>query len=412
MMNGVSVVSPSEVNVAIHLPASKSICNRALVIQALAKEKGQVSHLSDCTDTRVMVKALSEMPDTIDIAAAGTAMRFLTAYLSTCPSTHVLTGTARMRQRPIHILVDALRSLGARITYVENEGFPPLHIEGTTMHGGTLTLDGGVSSQFISALLLIAPTLEGGLTLQLRGTIVSRSYIDLTIRMMRDCGADVRWEGDDRVVVRPKPYRIQSYAVESDWSAASYWYETVALASSATVTLTDLHADSYQGDKRVKEVFALLGVRTDFTDEGVVLTKGGEKVKRLTDSFGDIPDMAQTVVVACCLLDVPFRIGGLRTLKIKETDRIAALEKELGKLGYVLLDEEEGDVLRWDGERCPRQPDALIETYDDHRMAMAFAPAALCMGEIHIAHPEVVSKSYVGYWDDLRKAGFEINKME
>lgn len=414
------VSAPSSLQASIQLPASKSISNRALIIHALSRGNSLPTNLSDCDDTQVMIRALAAAPGAeIDILAAGTAMRFLTAYLSVTPGTHVITGTQRMRQRPIRILVDALRRLGADITYVGEEGFPPLRINGRPLQGAEIELAGNISSQYISALLMIGAVLPGGLKLKLAGDIVSRPYIDLTLRLMHDFGAHACWLGEDCILVQPDGYRDVPFTVESDWSAASYWYQMVALSGQASaeapipacVQLKGLFAHSYQGDSRGADLFARLGVHTEFTNSGVCLTRQGAPARHLNANLVDIPDLAQTFVVTCCLLDIPFRFTGLQSLKIKETDRIAALQTELRKLGYVLHDEQDS-ILSWDGERCPDEPSPVIATYEDHRMAMAFAPASLVLPHIRIADPHVVSKSYLGYWDDLRLAGFRIEERD
>ena len=399
--------APSHIKATIQLPASKSISNRALIIHALSKGNDVLSNLSDCDDTKVMVKALTEGGEVIDILAAGTAMRFLTAYLSSTPGTHIITGTERMQQRPIQILVNALRELGANIEYTRNEGFPPLRIEGAPLAGNEITLKGNVSSQYISALLMIGPILKNGLQLRLTGEVVSRPYINLTLQLMKDFGASARWTSDQSISVEPQPYRCVPFTVESDWSAASYWYQMAVLSSETDIELTGLFRHSYQGDSRGAEVFARLGIETEYTEEGIRLRKNGSCVKRLDEDFVDIPDLAQTFVVTCALLDVPFRFTGLQSLKIKETDRIEALKAEMKRLGYVLYDEDDS-ILYWNGERIEPQACPVIKTYEDNRMAMAFAPAAIHYPTIQIDEPQVVSKSYPGYWDDLRNTGFVI----
>lgn len=402
------LTAPSEVKATIQLPASKSISNRVLIIHALSGGKETLRNLSDCDDTQVMIKALTENNEPIDILAAGTAMRFLTAYLSATPGTHTLTGTQRMQQRPIQILVNALRQLGAQIEYTGNEGFPPLHIYGTELTGDEITLKGNVSSQYISALLMIGPVLKHGLQLHLTGEIISRPYINLTLQLMKEFGAVATWTSDQSIRVEPRPYRSVPFTVESDWSAASYWYQIAALSPAAEIELTGLFRNSYQGDSRGAQLFAKLGVETQYTDRGVRLIKKGALPTRLDEDLVEIPDLAQTFVVTCALLDIPFRFTGLQTLKIKETDRIAALKTELAKLGYVLRDENDS-ILVWDGERCKPQETPVIKTYEDHRMAMAFAPAAIRYPHMQIAEPQVVSKSYPAYWEDLKKAGFLIS---
>lgn len=406
--------APSPIKVAIQLPASKSISNRALIINALGKGSCKPKNLSDCDDTQVMIKALNERNEVIDILAAGTAMRFLTAYLSVTPGERIITGTARMQQRPIQVLVNALRELGAEIEYTGNEGFPPLRIHGTELDLNEIQLKGNVSSQYISALLMIGPVLKNGLTVHLSGEIISRPYINLTLQLMTDFGAEASWTSPNSILVTPKPYKSVPFTVESDWSAASYWYQIVALtckAEKAEIELLGLFRKSYQGDSRGAEVFARLGIATEFTDRGVKLTRSGNLPDRLDEDFIDIPDLAQTFIVTCALLNVPFRFTGLQSLKIKETDRIAALKAELKKLGYILR-EENDSVLIWNGERCEPEALPIIDTYEDHRMAMAFAPAIIHFPEMQIADPEVVSKSYPNYWNDLRKAGFGISEIQ
>lgn len=399
--------APSAIKATIQLPASKSISNRALIINALAESNCTPNNLSDCDDTRVMIKALTQDEETIDIMAAGTAMRFLTAYLSVTPGERIITGTARMQQRPIQILVNALRELGAEISYTNNEGFPPLHIKGVELKGNEITLKGNVSSQYISALLMIGPALKNGLTLHLSGEIISRPYINLTLQLMQDFGAKAAWTSSDSISVAPQPYTSIPFTVESDWSAASYWYQIAALSPKTEIELLGLFRNSYQGDSRGAEVFSRLGITTEFTTKGVKLKKTGKAPERLEEDFIDIPDLAQTFVVTCALMNIPFRFTGLQSLKIKETDRIAALKNELKKLGYVIK-EENDSVLMWNGERCEPEETPVIATYEDHRMAMAFAPAIICHPTMQIADPQVVTKSYPGYWKDLKQAGFQI----
>ena len=402
--------APSQIKATIQLPASKSISNRALIIHALSKGDDVLSNLSDCDDTQVMIKALTEGNEVIDILAAGTAMRFLTAYLSSTPGIHTITGTERMQQRPIQILVNALRELGAHIEYVRNEGFPPLRIEGRELTGSEITLKGNVSSQYISALLMIGPVLKNGLQLRLTGEIVSRPYINLTLQLMNDFGVRAEWTDDHRLKVEPQAYHSTPFYVESDWSAASYWYQIVALSKEAEVTLPGLFKDSYQGDSQVAGIFRSLGVETIYKDKTVILKKNGKSVERLDYDFINQPDLAQTFVVTCALLNIPFRFSGLQSLKIKETDRMAALITEMRKLGYI-LHETDGSVLSWEGERCTTEEHPAIDTYEDHRMAMAFAPTCLALPEILINNPQVVSKSYPRYWEDLRQAGFIIKEV-
>lgn len=409
-MKRIKLTPPKHIQTEIVLPSSKSICNRALIINALAGGKDLPDNLSDCDDTRVMLQALQTMPSTIDIMAAGTAMRFLSAYLSITEGTHVITGTARMQQRPISVLVNALRSLGAQIDYVGNEGYPPLRITGKKLSGGKASLPGNVSSQYISALLMIAPMLEQGLELTLTGEVISRPYIDLTLQLMKDFGAKAEWEGENCLKVAPQPYNSIHYVIESDWSAASYWYEMTALSEEAVIALPGLYRNSFQGDAKVADLFRELGVDTCYQDHKVILTKKKHQCQRMEYDFVNQPDLAQTFVVTCALLDIPFRFSGLQSLKIKETDRMAALIAEMKKLGYVLT-ETDGSVLSWDGTRCKAEATPAIDTYEDHRMAMAFAPAVLCLKELLVNEPHVVSKSYPHYWENLSTAGFGITEI-
>jgi 3-phosphoshikimate 1-carboxyvinyltransferase len=322
-----------------------------------------------------------------------------------------------MRHRPIGTLVDALRRLGADIEYVGEEGFPPLRIRGRRLEGGLLETAGNISSQYISALLMIGPMLSRGLTLHLTGDIISRPYIDLTLWTMREFGSDAEWSDYETIKVAPKPYQERPYYIESDWSAASYWYEMLALAGNEDdeVRLTGLMDGSKQGDSQVRYLFSLLGVKTTFetTEEGVpttvTLKHSGRRVPRLDYDFVNCPDLAQTFVVCCALMGVKFHFHGLSTLKIKETDRIEALKREMRKLGYVIYDRDNQELL-WDGERCEPHLEAGIDTYEDHRMALAFAPAALHYEGLRINNPEVVTKSYPQYWKDLLQAGFQIDE--
>lgn len=413
------ITAPQSFSADVNLPASKSISNRALIIHALSGGTAMPRNLSDCDDTEVIIRALRDMPDTIDIKAAGTAMRFMTAMLAATPSgCHTITGTERMRHRPIGILVDALRYLGADITYVGEEGFPPLCINGRTLEGGHLEIPANVSSQYISALLMIGPVLKRGLELHMTGEIASRPYIDLTLCMMREFGAEADWSDIDTVTVAPKPYVQRDYFIESDWSSSSYWYEMLALVADreSTFSLDGLMDGSKQGDSVVRYIFSLLGVKSAFVakDSSVPTTvhlkkTSMGKLPRFDYDFASSPDLAQTVVVTCAVSDIPFRFTGLASLKIKETDRIEALKAELRKLGYVLRDEHD-DTLIWDGERCTPTFEP-IDTYEDHRMALAFAPAAIKFPGLVIREPGVVSKSYPHFWDDLRRAGFTIEEV-
>lgn len=409
--------APEQLKADIALPPSKSISNRALIISALTENAKETENLSACDDTLVMVRALREMPPVIDVEGSGTAMRFLTAYLSIQEGTHVITGSERMKQRPIRILVEALRRMGAQIEYLEEEGFPPLRIIGGKIDGGKTEMQADVSSQYVSALLLIGPTLPKGLEIRLIGSITSRPYIDLTLCVMRDFGAKADWTSADTIKVEPGGYQPVRFAIESDWTAASYWYELVALSrhSDPQVSLQGLIDGSRQGDATVRYLFSMMGVKTKFATEGqgfpteVTLKKHDHRLPHMDYDFINQPDLAQTLIVSCCLKEIPFRFKGLSTLRIKESDRIEALRNELRKLGYIVEVEGE-DELVWDGQRTQAEVHPVIETYDDHRMALAFAPACMVFPSITINHPEVVYKSYPDFWKHLRQAGIEITE--
>ncbi len=391
-----------EANVA--LPLSKSISNRALIINALTAGAKPLAEVAKCDDTDVMLAALLSDGDSINIGAAGTAMRFLTAHFATQQGRSVtLDGSERMHQRPITALVDALRQCGADIEYAGEEGFPPLRITGKQLQGGEISLPASISSQYISALLMTAPAMADGLTLTLEGDIISRPYIMMTLSMMRQWGVESEFDGNV-ITIKQQQYKPTDFKVEADWSAASYWYELAAL-SSGDVTLQGLEEQSLQGDSAIASMFEGLGIISEFTDDGLSLEPSPDFSPRLNLDLSDNPDVAQTIVVTAYLLGIPFRITGLSTLKIKETDRLEALKKEMFKLGAV-LEIEQNSVLSWDGERHPVYEMPVIDTYDDHRMAMAFAPVALFVPGIVINNIEVVSKSYPDYWKHLQDAGF------
>jgi len=402
-----AIIAPENINGNIKLPSSKSICNRALIINALSGSPYPIENLSDCDDTRAVVEALNSNGNHFDVGAAGTAMRFLTAFLSKIVGEWTITGSERMKQRPIKILVDALNSLGARIEYIEKEGFPPLRIFGSALQGGEIELDGSVSSQYLSALLMVAPTMQHGLTIHLKDKIASKPYIFLTLKMMEDFGVKSTWSSG-KFSVPAKEYKQIPFRVESDWSAAAYWYEILALYGEGEIFLEGLHKKSYQGDSAVAELFEPLGVKTRYEKNGVRLTTTEIRAESMIYNFTDQPDLVQTFAVTCCLLNIPFSFRGLETLKIKETDRVAALIAEMRKIGYTLNETEEG-ALEWNGTKTTADQNPTIKTYEDHRMAMSFTPVALKISGLKISDPKVVSKSYPCFWDDLRNVGFGID---
>ena len=406
------IIAPRRIEGEIDLPASKSISNRVLLLNALCATPGRLSNLAQCDDTDAVLSALAQ-PDAseVNIGAAGTAMRFLTAYFATREGREVvIDGTERMRQRPIGVLVDALRQLGADIEYVEAEGYPPLKITGTRLHGGALTVSGSVSSQYITAILLIAPVI-GGITLTIEGEIMSRPYIDMTLALMARYGVKAEWR-ENVIHVPAGEYTALDFTVEADWSAASYWWAMQAIVPQSRITLKGLEPQSLQGDSRIAELMSQMGVTVNWCGRYLDLRSNGG-VGCCCSTFADLsgtPDIAQTLVVMLCLMGRPFRITGLRTLRIKETDRLEALRTELRKLGYVVKVEGD-DAISWHFETTAAEASPHICTYHDHRMAMAFAPAAIRFPGLIIDDAQVVSKSYPLFWEHLRQAGFKIEEV-
>jgi 3-phosphoshikimate 1-carboxyvinyltransferase len=388
------------------LPSSKSLSNRALIIEALSGHQGLVSNLSSARDT-VLMKALVRSPDReINVMDAGTTMRFLTAYYSVTNQRKVLTGSARMKERPIGLLVEALRSIGASVDYLEREGFPPIETKGFLKQTqGAISIPGNVSSQYISALMMVAPILPNGLTINLTGTVGSRPYIGMTSSLMKHFGADVT-VGADEISVRQGTYKPAAYRVEPDWSAASYWFGFAALAGKAEILLPGVTKESVQGDIAIVDIMNRLGVESTFDSKGLTLTKKPFQ-KSIENNFIDCPDLAQTVLPVCAMLGVQGKFTGLESLFIKETDRIAALRAELGKTGATLTEAGPGV---WSLEPARATPTQKLEfnTYHDHRMAMGLAPLAT-LTDVTIYDPKVVNKSYPTYWDDMKALGFRIN---
>lgn len=402
------IYPPDALRTTVQLPASKSMSNRALILNALSLSPYPIRNLSDCEDTRVLIDAFNSKSNQFDIKAAGTAMRFLTAFLAGMEGEWIIKGSKRMHERPIYPLVETLIALGAEIDYLEKEGYPPLKIKGKKLKGGEVYLSGNISSQFISALLMIAPGMENGLVMHIENEIVSKPYIHLTVSMMEKCGVQTKWDGND-IVVKPQVYNPVEFVVEPDWTAASYWYEMVSLIPGAEVTLKGLGRNSLQGDSNVTNLFSDLGVTTEFVPEGIIIRNTKKGTKKFFHDFVNEPDLAQTFAATCCFKGIPFLFSGIQSLKIKETDRVAALINELKKSGYLLKENGIG-MLEWDGERCLPEKEPAIDTYDDHRMAMSLAPGAIVSGSLIINDPKVVSKSYPDFWNDLEQAGFTIEE--
>ncbi len=389
-----------------HLPSSKSLSNRALLINAMMGGRGKLENLSEANDTRLMTELLHTPGNVINVVDAGTVMRFLTAYYAITGQKKVITGTARMQKRPIGELVDALRALGCTIAYGAEPGYPPLNLEGFAgQQSDLLRIRGDISSQFISALMMVAPSLPRGLTLQLTGKIASRPYLEMTAALMKHFGVSVTLESDT-IRVPAGSYQGSTYRVEPDWSAASYWFAFAALAESADILLPHVETESLQGDRVIVEIMSQLGVQASFGEDGLRLRGGGQRVDNLTLDFSGCPDLAQTVLPCCAALGVKGVFTGLESLRLKETDRILALQKELAKVGSR-LDEHQGT---WTliPSSIPRKMPLTIHTYEDHRMAMGFAPLATRCPVV-IENPNVVNKSYPGFWDDLQATGFTVN---
>lgn len=397
----------------VQLTGSKSESNRALIIQKLSDGRVNIDNLSAAADTVILRQALeatgasSAGNTVVDIGPAGTAMRFLTAYFTMTDGNYRLTGSERMKQRPIGILVDALRTLGADIEYAGEHGYPPLAINGKfAQKTATVKVNGNISSQYLSALLLIAASLPEGLTLHIEGELTSRPYLMMTLNMLAESGIASSWDGN-AIHIRPQQAKTSSLYIEPDWSAASYWYSMVALSTAAELFLPGLKRSSLQGDVAIADIMAHFGVASSFEYGGLRIQKTtSHSDKRLFD-FKECPDLAQTVIVCAAALKRNLSFTGLHTLKIKETDRIAALQNELGKFGVTLTEDRDTYHLNTDGLR--QVEDLTIATYEDHRMAMAFAPLGLVFDRVQIYEPNVVEKSYPDFWKHLKQQGFIIS---
>ena len=416
----VSFKGTKKINTEIQLTGSKSECNRALIISALSKQLVKVENLSNAADTVTLDGILNtlredtEIPtqnsQLVDVGPAGTAMRFLSAYLSAKNGNFLLTGTERMKQRPIGILAEALKTLGADISYAESDGFPPLNITGPfNQKTAVVQIKGDISSQYISALLMIAPTLPQGLTLEIEGELTSRPYIDMTLDMLAEVGIQHSWN-EHTITIEPQSFQPGTLVVEPDWSAASYWYSIAALAEEAEIALPALKDKSLQGDSQIRRIMKIFGIATRKTANGISISNVGLSLDsaQVLD-LKNCPDLAQTIIVIAAALGKNMSFTGLETLKIKETDRIAALQNELAKIGVLLTEDNLIYTLNTDQLHFPEK--ISIRTYEDHRMAMAFAPLALLIDEIEIDDMQVVEKSYPFFWEDLKKAGFDVKEQ-
>lgn len=406
--------APTRLTGEVQLNGSKSISNRLLLIEALSKQDVTISGLSNANDTIILTRLLQNQTDSVlDAEDAGTTYRFMTAYLACQSDTQVLTGSKRMLERPIKILAEALNELGAQINYLGKAGYPPLSIRSPKFVHETmpqLNIPANLSSQYISALLMIAPSLPKGLRLRLEGEIVSEPYITMTTSLMQRFGVEVLRAGNT-FLIEPQLYSAEAIHIEADWSAASYYYAIAALNQDpVNLQLHWLEQQSSQGDAIIAPIMELLGVQTDYLGKGKIqLSKLDMPLPdKFTYDFTNCPDLAQTLAVVLAGLDIPANLTGLRTLRIKETDRIAALKTELEKLGAKVKTTEESLQIVKGIDVSVREKAPLVETYKDHRMAMAFAPLALRLGQLKFDNREVVNKSYPDFWKDLEQLGFKL----
>ena len=392
------------VDLSVSLPSSKSITNRALIIQALCNERIDIENSSEAEDSKILKSVLNNLPSIIDVKDAGTTFRFLTAFLSIQPGTFILTGSERMKQRPIGVLVNALREIGADIEFLERNNFPPLKIIGKRLHGGKLSIDAAESSQFISALLLIAPKLTLGLKLELTGKINSIPYIEMTLSLMKYFGININWNSNF-IEIPFQDYSPEVLKVENDWSSASFWYEIAALSEESEIVLKKLNKKSIQGDVVIDDIMKKFGVQTFESGEDIVIRKFvNQELPSFFDyDFSSCPDLVLPVAAVCAVLKIPSMFRGVKNLRIKESDRLNALKNELIKIGGKLIVEENFFSI----EPIEYLSDnKIFHAYNDHRMVMSFAPLALKLNEVIIDDHLPVNKSYPDFWNNLRNAGF------
>ena len=379
------------------------------MINALAGgDSGNILNLSQARDTKTMLELLSTKPAVYDVKDAGTTMRFLTAFLAIHGEGETITGTERMKKRPIGPLVDALRQIGAQIEYLEEEGFPPLKIRKVeSQQTNHISIPGNISSQYISALLMIAPCLTQGLTIELTTEIYSRPYIQMTLDLMEAFGVSSKWVGK-RIGIAPQVYEPTQYTIEGDWSGASYWYSFMCVApEKGYLNLPGIRNYSTQGDNEIVNIMYQMGVASHFESGKVKLLKRDVRDDEIELDFRNCPDLAQTVMVAAAATGITLKMTGLESLKIKETDRIYAMQTELARIGALLVEEEN----QWFLKPVKQLPDSVeIDTYEDHRMAMAFAPLSLLM-DVTIKDPNVVEKSYPGFWEEIKRLGIMVESL-
>ena len=407
MKNNIKLIKSNlRIDAQIELPGSKSESNRALIISALSGPDSQLLNLSSARDTDTMQRLIQSNESELDVLDAGTTMRFLTSYLAVTNQVKTLTGTPRMQKRPIKVLVDALRKIGADISYLNEEGYPPISIKGfTDQKSDKIEVRADISSQYISSLLMSAPILPDGLTINLQGQFISQPYVKMTIAIMKHFGVEVE-TGEHGFSVKPQQYKTNVFEVESDWSNASYWYSMVAISENGQLFLKGLKSESHQGDSAIAGIMKNFGVESKFVSGGVEISKCPINLPETID-FIDCPDLAQTVSVVCAALGHKCTFTGLQTLKIKETDRVAAIKAEIRKFNADLVELDNEWVLEPSSKEQIASNSLDIYTYDDHRMAMAFAPLAL-LTNVFFDDKTVVNKSYPGFWDDITRAGITI----
>jgi 3-phosphoshikimate 1-carboxyvinyltransferase len=405
----ISKPNSDQITGIIQLVSSKSESNRALIIQALCDETITINNLSTSDDTNTLKLLLDSYKNNnvLDAHHAGTTYRFLVAFLSCQVGEWTLTGSDRMKERPIKILVETLRINGANINYLEKDGYPPLLIKGSTLDLSNIEIDGSISSQYISALLLLAPSISKATKISFLDRVISKPYINMTLAIMQYFGAKTKWENGS-ILIDKKPYKTNSLSIESDWSAASYWYQIVSLNNYSSIEIQGLKKQSFQGDSEVANVFNQLGVETTYKENSISISNDNSPpLNKIELNLNNTPDLAQTIICTCAGLGIEAIISGLETLVIKETNRLEALKNELQKFS-VDIEIIDNHTLYLKGGQTITSPTSTIETYNDHRMAMAFAPLSLVVGSFKINNPEVVSKSYPNYWKDLESVGFKI----
>jgi 3-phosphoshikimate 1-carboxyvinyltransferase len=404
MQRTIELVSASaSINGTINLPASKSISNRLLIIEAITKMQIRGIGYSDASDTQILQELIAQLPTSANAGAGGTTFRFCLAYMASLDGYEgVLSGSERLMERPVAPLVDALRLLGADIEYQQKEGFAPLIIRGKKLKGGKIPIDASTSSQFLSALLLVAPLMENDLVLEPQGQIISQPYLQMTIDLMMQCGFHIE-QSETSIRVQPSiPTKSIEIAIEKDWSAASYWYSMVALSNHANITLSGLQLNSIQGDVQCAEIFEAFGVETVETESGIRLEKTQARQSDLFIDCIKTPDLFQTYAVTAAALNLNVHFSGLQSLRLKETDRIWAVCNELSKMGVDFTYPTQHEVII-DSRNSRFDQSYSIETYEDHRMAMAFAPLVLKLPSLTIQNPNVVKKSYPTFWVDIQK---------